>query len=154
MPDMLEPTHSVNPRVPLAFAASLAKAMAIRRELRYQNAQEMLDAMRRIRQEAETQVAVCCAAVRGPTMERTAVPPFVTGTSPASTLTMSAFVLSFPRRLRNSFTVMLAACEPQALQALLQRFTRVSRQYETGQRRRSANCLPKFSPNRATNRSQ
>src|SRR5262247_4352975 len=57
MPDLLEPAHSVNPRIPITFAAALAKAMAVYRELRYQSAQEMLDALRRVRQDIEAETA-------------------------------------------------------------------------------------------------
>jgi serine/threonine protein kinase len=57
MPDLLEPAHRVNPRVHITFAASLAKAMAVYRDLRYQSAQEMLDAMRRVRQDIEAETA-------------------------------------------------------------------------------------------------
>jgi serine/threonine protein kinase len=57
MPDLLEPAHHVNPRIPITFAAALAKAMAVYRELRYQSAQEMLDALRRVRQDIEAETA-------------------------------------------------------------------------------------------------
>jgi serine/threonine protein kinase len=57
MPDLLEPAHSVNPRIPITFAAALAKAMAVYRELRYQSAQEMLDALRSVRQDIEAETA-------------------------------------------------------------------------------------------------
>jgi serine/threonine protein kinase len=57
MPDLLEPAHRVNPRIHITFAAALAKAMAVYRELRYQSAQEMLDALRRVRQDIESEIA-------------------------------------------------------------------------------------------------
>ena len=57
MPDLLEPAHHVNPQMPLAFAAALARAMALDRELRYQSAREMRQELFRIKQDIEAAIA-------------------------------------------------------------------------------------------------
>ncbi|HEY8461741.1 MAG TPA: protein kinase, partial [Blastocatellia bacterium] len=57
MPDLLQPAHRVNPQVPFAFAVTVAKAMALDRKQRYQSAQEMLDALRPIKQAIEAEIA-------------------------------------------------------------------------------------------------
>ncbi|HEY6400582.1 MAG TPA: bifunctional serine/threonine-protein kinase/formylglycine-generating enzyme family protein [Blastocatellia bacterium] len=57
MPDLLVPTHQVNPQMPIAFAAALAKAMALYPDLRFQSAQEMRQELSRIKQNAEAEFA-------------------------------------------------------------------------------------------------
>jgi tRNA A-37 threonylcarbamoyl transferase component Bud32 len=57
MPDLLQPAHQVNPQIPFAFAAALAKALALDRGQRYQSAQEMRQALRQIKQVVEDEVA-------------------------------------------------------------------------------------------------
>jgi eukaryotic-like serine/threonine-protein kinase len=50
MPELLQPAHRVNPQIPFAFAAALAKALALNREQPYQSAREMWGALRQIKQ--------------------------------------------------------------------------------------------------------
>ncbi len=57
MPDLLQPAHHVNPRIPFAFSAILAKAMALDREQRYQSAQEMREALRQIKRNIDSGIA-------------------------------------------------------------------------------------------------
>jgi formylglycine-generating enzyme required for sulfatase activity len=57
MPDLLVPTHQVNPQMPIAFAAALAKAMALYPDLRFQSAQEMRRELSRIKQNVEAEFA-------------------------------------------------------------------------------------------------
>ena len=57
MPDLLEPAHQVNPNIPPAFASALARAMTLKRELRYQSAQEMRQELWRITQDIEAAIA-------------------------------------------------------------------------------------------------
>src|SRR5882672_11263690 len=57
MPDLLQPAHRVNPQIPFAFAATLAKSMALDREQRYQSAQEMRDALGPIKKAVEAEIA-------------------------------------------------------------------------------------------------
>jgi len=57
MPDLLEPAHQVNPQTPIAFAAALAKAMALYPNLRFQSAQEMRQELSRIKQTIEAEFA-------------------------------------------------------------------------------------------------
>ena len=57
MPDLLPPAHRVNPQIPFAFAAALAKALALNREHRYQSAREMWEALRQIKQAVKVEVA-------------------------------------------------------------------------------------------------
>ncbi len=57
MPDLLQPAHQINPRIPFAFAAALAKSMSLDRERRYQSALEMRHALRQIKQAIEAETA-------------------------------------------------------------------------------------------------
>jgi hypothetical protein len=57
MPDLLQPAHRVNSQVPFAFAATLAKSMALDRKQRYQSAKQMLDALRLIKHAIEAEIA-------------------------------------------------------------------------------------------------
>lgn len=57
MPDLLQPAHHVNQQIPFAFAAALAKALALDRGQRYQSAREMRQALRQIKQAVEAEAA-------------------------------------------------------------------------------------------------
>jgi serine/threonine protein kinase len=57
MPDLLRPAHHVNPQTPFALAAVIARAMALDRAQRYQNAHEMQMALRQAKQEIAAELA-------------------------------------------------------------------------------------------------